>query len=51
MLHETRIHFQHRNVKTQFFFCRVAAQFNERPAVDAAIAIRLHAEPQWRGRR
>ena len=29
MLHETRIHFQHRIVKTQFSFCRVAAQFND----------------------
>ncbi len=28
MLHETRIHFQHRIVKTQFSFCHGAAPFN-----------------------
>jgi len=37
MLHETRIHFQHGNVKTQFAFCRGAAQFNESAA----------ASPPW----
>src|SRR6266436_1550291 len=41
MLPETRIHFQHRIVKTQFSFCRGAAQFNQSAAANSRRAFRL----------
>ena len=49
MLHETRIHFQHRIVKTQFCFCRVAAQFNKRAPVDAEFGVLSAVARHWLG--
>ncbi len=49
MLHETRIHFQHRIVKTQFSFCREAAQFNKLAPPNPAIASQFQSGHHWRG--
>ena len=44
MLPEKRISFPS---QAQGFACRVAAQFNARPALDAAMSISLHIEAHW----
>jgi hypothetical protein len=45
MLPEERISFPS---QAQGFACRVAAQFNHRPALDAAMSISLHFGRHWR---